>query len=135
MSDDCFVDSCVAIYALDPNSNKRDIAAPLLKGRPYISTQVVLETVNVLMKKLGYGKHNAFEQGRFLMRSTRLVYLTDQTMLHGFTISERYQLSHWDSMIVEAAVEAGCETLYSEDLKHGQVIEVVTIQNPFLRLG
>jgi len=34
-------------------------------------------------------------------------------------------------LIVAAAVLAGCETLYSEDLQHGQVIDGITIENPF----
>ena len=41
--------------------------------------------------------------------------------------------SYWDSLIIAAALEAGCTTLYSEDLQHKQVIEgVLTILNPFL---
>lgn len=44
----------------------------------------------------------------------------------------RYQLSNWDALIVAAAVLAGCETLYSEDLQHGQVFEGLSVVNPFL---
>jgi predicted nucleic acid-binding protein len=40
--------------------------------------------------------------------------------------------SPYDSMIVAAALEAGCRTLCSEDLQHGQVIERrLTVINPF----
>ncbi len=40
-------------------------------------------------------------------------------------------LSSYDSLIVAAALDAGCKTLYSEDLQHGQQIEGVTVTNPF----
>ena len=46
-------------------------------------------------------------------------------------IQSRYQFSFYDSLIVAAAVEAGCKTLYTEDLTHGQQVEGVIITNPF----
>ena len=39
----------------------------------------------------------------------------------------------YDSLIVAAAMRAGCSTLYSEDLQHGQTIDQMTIRNPFTR--
>jgi predicted nucleic acid-binding protein len=38
----------------------------------------------------------------------------------------------FDSLIIAAALSAGCDRLYSEDLQHGQLIEGLTIVNPFL---
>jgi len=44
-----------------------------------------------------------------------------------------HQFSYWDSLIVAAALEAGCSILYSEDMQHGQVIDDrLTIVNPLL---
>jgi predicted nucleic acid-binding protein len=40
--------------------------------------------------------------------------------------------SFYDSLIIAAALEAGCTRLLSEDLQHGQVIEGLRIENPFL---
>jgi predicted nucleic acid-binding protein len=39
-------------------------------------------------------------------------------------------LSFWDALIVAAAESAHCETLWTEDLNHGQVIRGVRIENP-----
>jgi len=50
-------------------------------------------------------------------------------------ISERWGYSLYDSLIVTAALETGCETLYTEDLQHGQVIHELTLINPFLPEG
>jgi len=47
-------------------------------------------------------------------------------------IKGRYRFSFYDSLIIAAALEANCQTLYSEDMQHGQIIETLTIQNPFL---
>jgi predicted nucleic acid-binding protein len=46
-------------------------------------------------------------------------------------VKERYRFSFYDSLIIAAALEAGCNTLYSEDLQHNQKVEWLTIINPF----
>ena len=50
----------------------------------------------------------------------------------GLELRARYQFSFYDSLIISAALEAGCKTLYSEDLQHGQIIGQLTIVNPFV---
>lgn len=42
-----------------------------------------------------------------------------------------YSLSHWDSLLVAAAIEAGADTLYTEDLQAGATYDGLTIVNPF----
>ena len=46
-------------------------------------------------------------------------------------LATRYQLLHWDGLIVAAPTLAQCETLYSEDMQHGQAIGMVKVANPF----
>lgn len=53
-------------------------------------------------------------------------------MSKGLRLAERYQLSLYDGMIVAAALDAGCDTLWSEDMHDGLVVETqLTICNPF----
>jgi predicted nucleic acid-binding protein len=40
--------------------------------------------------------------------------------------------SFYDALIVSSAIEAGCDTLYSEDMQHGRSIGGLTIINPFI---
>jgi predicted nucleic acid-binding protein len=47
-------------------------------------------------------------------------------------LSEHYQLSVYDALIVASALNAGCAVLYSEDFQHGQWLDGLLIQNPFL---
>jgi predicted nucleic acid-binding protein len=50
-----------------------------------------------------------------------------------YKIRDKYDFSYWDSLIVASALERGCETLYSEDMQHNQVIEnKLTIKNPLI---
>ena len=44
----------------------------------------------------------------------------------------RYQLQFYDALIVAGALWAGCKTLYSEGLQHGQRFNDLVITNPFL---
>jgi len=46
-------------------------------------------------------------------------------------LSARYSLSHWDSMVLAACIEAGVHTLYSEDFASGSQYDSVTVINPF----
>jgi predicted nucleic acid-binding protein len=134
MSDNNFVDSNIAIYALDSNSEKGHIAMELLRERPWMSTQVIMESVNVLIKKLGFSKRDAFEHARFLIFNSKMITITDHTLILGFDLSERYGYNHWDSLIIAPALDSGCSILYSEDLKDGHVIQGMTIRNPFVNI-
>ena len=55
-----------------------------------------------------------------------------QAMPKGRTLQARQGFSFYDSLIVAAALESGCSRLLTEDLQHGQRIDGLTIENPFL---
>ena len=57
--------------------------------------------------------------------------MTLGTHQRGIEISERYGFGLYDSMIIAAALLGGCTTLYSEDMRDGQVIDRLTIRNPY----
>lgn len=44
---------------------------------------------------------------------------------------DRWGFSWWDSLIVAAAQEQGCDYLLTEDLQHGQELHGITVLNPF----
>jgi predicted nucleic acid-binding protein len=61
-----------------------------------------------------------------------VVSVDKRTICEAMTLALRYQLSHWDALIVAAAIEAGCDLLYSEDMQNGQVFnDQVTVIDPF----
>ncbi len=133
MSADFFIDSNVAVYSLGNPSLKRDVSRQLISRTPIISTQVAMETVNVLIKKFKFEKVNAFEAVLEIIEKTNMTETTPATINRAFQISIKYQLSHWDGLIVAAALQANCTTLYSEDMQHGLPIEnKLTIINPFI---
>jgi predicted nucleic acid-binding protein len=111
---------------------KRGQALAILVTRPVLSLQVLNEAANVMRRKLGFSIPAIREGVLRWMRESRLHPLTASTLLSALDVAARYSFSHYDSLIIAAALEAGCTTLYSEDLQHGQVIDHrLTIINPF----
>ena len=133
-----FVDTNVLIYALDPRDAAKQAAAQNWLTRCWqersgrISTQVLNEFyVNFVRIKGDEFKARARAEIRHLMAWNPCA--IDAVLLESaWGISDNARISHWDSLIVAAAVHQGCETLLSEDLQHGQKIEGVRIVNPFL---
>jgi predicted nucleic acid-binding protein len=62
----------------------------------------------------------------------RAVPLTVETQAAAIDISKQHGYRIYDSLILAAAAQAGCTTVYSEDMQHGQTIGKLTIVNPFL---
>ena len=89
------------------------------------------EVAHVLRRKWQRAWPEVHEFLRGIRANTLLVPVTDLTHERGLAYAERYQLAIYDSMIVAAAVLAGCSTLYSEDMHAGLVIDGVTIRNPY----
>ena len=61
-----------------------------------------------------------------------LILPTPDVLDKSLDLSSRYSLSHWDSMLLAACIEAGVDTLYTEDLGAGVTYDSVTIVNPFV---
>jgi predicted nucleic acid-binding protein len=127
-----FADSNVVLYTIGKDAHKADTARRILAEQPAISVQVVNECVSVCLRKLSFTREEAYAFGRTLMDRTDVLPLEEATIDKAATLAIRYQLSHWDALIVAAAMLAGCETLYSEDLQDGQVFDgQLTVVNPF----
>jgi predicted nucleic acid-binding protein len=56
-------------------------------------------------------------------------------VLRAVALTVRYRLSYWDAAIIVAARQLGCDTLYSEDLNHGQDYDGVKVVNPFVAVA
>jgi predicted nucleic acid-binding protein len=130
-----FADTNIAVYALDADPQRRRAALAIMRTRPVISVQVINEFLNVALGKMRLPRQTAGRLAAILLRRCEVVALTVEMVRAAITLGERYRMSHWDALIVAAALAAGCETLYSEDLQDGQVFEArLTVCNPFLRV-
>lgn len=98
-----------------------------------VSSQVIQECIAAALRRptLGLGE-SQIEVWLGFFAPEQVQLLTVPVIRQAVALRRRYQLSHWDSTTIAAALAAGCHTLYSEDLSHGQTIENLTIRNPFL---
>lgn len=136
-----FYDSNILIYAIDNIAHHRHIAQTLLskasKQNATISVQVLSEFINAVRRKKLLSESECAEFCHEFIEIFQVQALQSSTVLLALNIKKRYHFSYWDSLIVAAALQAGCGTLYSEDMQHQQHIAhepytPLTIINPFL---
>lgn len=132
---EAFFDTNVLLYLLSGDSAKADRAEELIAGGGIISVQVLNEFASVATRRLGM----SWAEIREILSQVRTVCpvepITVEVHDRGLKIAERYSFSVYDAMIIASALLAGCATLYSEDMQHGQVFDSqLTIRNPFAAL-
>ena len=128
-----FFDTSIVLYLLSGDDKKADRAEGLLAGGGAISVQVLNEFAAVATRKLGL----SIAEAREVLTAVREVCVThavtEDSHEHGLAVAERYGFALFDSMLIAAALLAGCSTFYSEDLQHRQLIEGrLRIVNPFV---
>ena len=131
-----FVDSNVLIYAFDKTSGeKRKKALALLNDlwmdrSGCISIQVMQEFYAATVRKSIIDREKAMQiLHQYLDWSIHSPKPED--VIGAIIIQNRYQISFWDAMILNSAMEMDCATVYSEDLNDGQFYGSVQIVNPF----
>jgi len=127
-----FFDSNVLIYLFTDDRPKAAISEKLMADGGTVSVQVLNEFAWVFSRKI---KKTVDEIRRHLVPVRALcnvVPVDIETHEFGLDIAKRYRFSIYDSMLLAAAIRAKCQTFYTEDLQHGQVIEGLTVRNPFI---
>jgi predicted nucleic acid-binding protein len=126
-----FFDTNILIYAQEQGA-KADKARALLAAGGVLSVQVLNEFAAVARRKLG---KNWREIGEAIDDALTLVDpplpLTIALHTAARALADDHNLSFYDALIVAAALEAGCETLISEDLQNGRAFGELRIVNPF----
>lgn len=136
-----FFDTNVLVYAYEPKDAARQeralaVVAEAMKGSRFVvSAQVMQEFYNVVLRRRLLAPPDALAFLRLLAEHT-VVGADAGSVLRAFALQQRCHLSVWDALIVQSALDAGCATLFSEDMQHGQRFEAtdaaaVTVVNPF----
>ena len=139
MNGKSFVDTNVLIYAHDATQGEKyERALFLVKslwrtGAGVLSTQVLQEFAFTLRRKI----RPPLSLDNTLLRvepylSWEIVVNTGQSVIAALDIEDRYKISFWDALIVQAAQVAQVDVLYSEDLNDGQVFGSVRVVNPVI---
>jgi predicted nucleic acid-binding protein len=129
-----FFDTNVLMYIASADSAKADRAEKLIADGGTVSVQVLNEAANVARRKMNM----SWTETRALLSTFRELLNVRSLSLEdhdtGLFLAERYGLALYDAMIAAAALHAECDTLWSEDMQHGLVIEKrLRVNNPFRR--
>jgi predicted nucleic acid-binding protein len=128
-----FFDTNVLIYAVAKNDPRASKAEALLANGGIVSIQSLNEFVSVARRKLGLPWKEVKQFWSLIcILCPDPVSISLDTHRAALAIAEKYGYNIYDALIASAALEAGCKTLYSEDLQDGQIINrQLTIRNPF----
>ena len=128
-----FADSNVPLYLLSMDSRKATVAQTLLRAHCFISVQVLNEMSRIMRRKYQYTWSQVERFLGVIRTQCPVEPLTEATHDTARQLAERYQLNLYDALIAAAALLSGCDTLYSEDMQHGLLLEGrLRIVNPFI---
>ncbi|MGD9159835.1 MAG: PIN domain-containing protein [Desulfobacteraceae bacterium] len=139
MKDKVFVDTNILVYAHDLDAGERYEKANKLilglweSGTAVISTQVLQEFYVTLTRKIP--KPLTVNNATGVISSYiswDVITNKPENILMATELEYRYKISFWDALIVSAAYEGNVKTILTEDLNHGQYIEGIKIENPFM---
>lgn len=134
-----FIDTNVLVYLFDadaPQKKERALerfSALALSGEILLSTQVLQEFFVTVTRKLETPL--AVEQAEQVvseLSNLPIIPVDPQLVLRGIARQRKNGFSFWDALIVETALAGGAKRLLTEDLQHGQAIDELVIENPFL---
>jgi predicted nucleic acid-binding protein len=134
-----FIDTNILAYAYGPQDlakqavSRRRLLDLENRGAGVISTQVLQEFYVAATRKLFLPAAEVAE----IMQAFdcfEVVEVAKGMVFSAVVLSQQAQVSFWDALIVTSAQAAGCESVLTEDLQHGQVFGSVRVENPFLVL-
>jgi len=132
-----FVDTNILMYAHDVSAGAKHQRAKALVEELWrtrlgvVSTQVLQELCVNLRRQAG--RPLALKATRDLIAdylSWQVMVNTGESILEALEFEDRYQISFWDALVVQAAQASGADILYSEDLSDGQPYGAVRVVNP-----
>lgn len=130
-----FLDTNVLVYAFTTDPRALAAQALLLRGC-VISVQVLNEFANVAKRKLGKTWREIKESVASITNLCPAIRpIQIETHIDALRIAERHGYAIFDALMIAAALQAGTDILWSEDMHHGTVIDNrLRIANPFLEI-
>ena len=139
MSGRFFLDTNLLIHAIDAaDPGKQAIAQKWIAkahetGDGLVSYQVVQEWFNVVLRKAAVplSVDEAALVYRQLIEPLWRIQSSREFLDTALDLHRRDSVSWWDSLILSAAIQGGCDRIVSEDLQHDRRVRGVRIVNPF----
>jgi predicted nucleic acid-binding protein len=132
-----FIDTNILLYAGsgagEDQANKAIARQVLAQTDIGFSAQVMQEFYHAAVRKERLKiTHDEAVQILEALSPFPVLAVDREIALEAVELTVRYKVSYWDAAITLQARRLGCDTLYSEDLSHGQDYDGVQVVNPFL---
>jgi predicted nucleic acid-binding protein len=135
-----FLDTHIVVYCFDRTDARKQEVAKKLVTRALtselgvVSNQVLQEFCNVASnsRKLNLASEQTIAYVNLVLQPLNKIATEPALLEKALSIQMQFRFTFYDSLIIAASLEAGCTTLFSEDMQHGQVVESLQIANPFL---
>jgi predicted nucleic acid-binding protein len=143
MIDKVFLDTNVLVYLYDRDTPQKQRKAQAILERGSASTSFVISTqvlqefwVTVTRK---FAKSLPVSEALLAMRALKgsmsTVPVDTGMIFEAIELEQRFQISFWDALVIQAALTAGCTRLLTEDLQHGFRVKTLAVENPFIEVG
>ena len=134
MEERALLDSGVILQLLSSDRAKRDRVEALLARRPFVSVQTLNEITHVCRTnaRMSWDDIDTFLAD--IRHFCPVVGLTEHIHDTARRLADRHQMTIDHATVVATAIDAGATLVWSEDMRHGLVVEHnVSVANPFIR--
>jgi predicted nucleic acid-binding protein len=140
MSVKYFLDTNIFVYSFDRNAPEKAktstqlIRQAVTSHTGIVSYQVIQEFLHVALRRFSQPMTTADAEQYLstVLRPLLMVHSSLALYIEALGLQNKFRISWYDSLIVAAAIEGGCNILYSEDLQHGMKFGDLQVKNPFL---
>ena len=108
----------------------QDIVQRMRGNTSFVAPAQAIGELVIVLRRAGDDYDQVIEIVKGIERGFKVAPSNSTTLTTALSLAARHKLQFWDSIIMVAAVEAGCSILLSEDMQHGFVWQGMTIINP-----
>jgi len=130
-----FFDTNVLLYLISDDASKADTAEALLLAGGHVWVQVLAELTAVCRRKHRMAWEDIEAVRNLIKRHCKVHAVTSAVHSKAFALASHLGYTIYDAQILAAAAQAGCATVWSEDMQHGHRVMIagrtVEVRNPF----
>jgi predicted nucleic acid-binding protein len=132
------LDNNILIYAVDiREGRKRGFAAQIIEAAASLDCPLALQVVGefyaAATTKLKLDPKDAAARAAQLIAGFDTFSYSVHAVRAALEEAPRGRFSYWDGVLLAAAAEAGCTTIFSEDMADGARFGSIAVANPFRR--
>jgi predicted nucleic acid-binding protein len=135
MNGSIFIDTNVLVYLYSEDESEKQSVALHIFDRAYCvtSTQVLNEFCSVCLRKLRMPSNEILQSIKEIADNCEICHIDMEAIQNALLLNKKYGYAYYDCLVLASAILNGCHVLYSEDMRHNQLIEgKLKIINPFL---